>query len=155
MNDQHSMTFQESLEQFFNAKDPSTAQALPIAQQRKKDKLLEQTASLFNRSVEMHNPDKKQFGVFFSGIEKSGGASGTDQERKSRASNPIFFPSTYTGAEWKTDSYRTSYVNEHGEHQFAGGCPDKKFNLRRTVISEYSNALHNQTIFVNPRFSSC
>lgn len=32
---------------------------------------------------------------------------------------------------------------------------EKKNNIRKTPISEYSNAQHNGTVFVNPKFSSC
>lgn len=31
----------------------------------------------------------------------------------------------------------------------------KNFNMRATQISEYSNAKHNNTVFVNPKFTSC
>ena len=32
---------------------------------------------------------------------------------------------------------------------------DHKHNFQKTQISEYSNAIHNNRVFVNPRFLSC
>jgi hypothetical protein len=31
----------------------------------------------------------------------------------------------------------------------------KNNNIQLTQISEYSNAMHNKTVFVNPKFTSC
>ena len=32
---------------------------------------------------------------------------------------------------------------------------EQKFNIQRTIISEYSNAKNRGTVFFNPKFSSC
>ena len=40
----------------------------------------------------------------------------------------------------------------------AGANPEvgrKQHNIRSTQISEYSNARHNNTVFVNPKNTSC
>jgi hypothetical protein len=78
-----------------------------------------------------------------------------DVERKSRASNSIFNPKTYTTEDFKAEIMKTTTQAEHNEGQYIGEPKSKEFNLRRTVISEYSNAKHNQTVFINPRFMSC
>jgi hypothetical protein len=31
----------------------------------------------------------------------------------------------------------------------------KQNNIQLTPISQYSNAMHNKTVFVNPKFTSC
>ena len=112
---------------------------------------------MFVRSDGLYNPDKRTVGVFYepSGPEGQNKDEMVDTERKSRASNTIFSPNTYLTEEFKKDIMKTTTQSEHHQGQFIGEPHDKQFNLRRTVISEYSNAKHNQTVFINPRFMSC
>lgn len=109
------------------------------------------------RSDAMYNPDKCAVGVFYEenatdGLKKE---DMIDIDRKSRASNSIFSPNTYQTGEFKHEILKTTTQAEHHSGQFIAEPPNKQFNLRRTVISEYSNAKHNQTVFINPRFMSC
>lgn len=131
----------------------------PLAPEREKrrQEILSQTAQMFQRSDALHNPDKKTFGVFYvdSNPETLTKEEMMNIEKLSRASNSIFSPNTYQSEDWKGDILKSTTHSEHAKNQFEGSEPDKKFNLRRTVISEYSNALHNQTVFINPKFMSC
>ena len=112
---------------------------------------------MFVRSDAQYNPDKRTVGVFYeaSGVEGPGKEEVIDVERKSRASNSIFTPNTYSSDMFKKELLKTTAQAEHHEGQFIAEPANKEFNLRRTVISEYSNAKHNQTVFINPRFMSC
>ena len=121
------------------------------------EELKGKTAKTFVRSDAMYNPDKRTVGVFYesSGPDELNKDEMIDIERKSRASNSIFTPNTYTSSEFRSNLIKTTTQAEHHEGQYVGEAPNKQFNLRRTVISEYSNAKHNQTVFINPRFMSC
>jgi hypothetical protein len=124
--------------------------------------LMTRTQKLFERSTSLHNPDKVQVGIFYDSDAHDGMTQDDRQEieRLSHASDPIFYPMTYSSVrtrqeEDKATHYRTLTKTEHGEEQFCGDLPAQEHNLRRTVISEYSNAIHNGTVFINPRFMSC
>jgi len=62
---------------------------------------------------------------------------------------------------WRSNLTQTFYRQEHNEqqHHLNGTLnPEvlrKKHNVRVTQISEYSNAKHNNTVFLNPKHSSC
>ena len=133
------------------------------AKETAKAEIQARTDHLFSRPNDWYNPDKTQAGVFY---DDAGGFEGLsedqrmDIERKSHASNGIFRPTTYSSVsdmqdEWKQRLGKSTTQADHNPEQFKGLEPDLKFNLRRTPISEYSNALHNNTVFINPRFTSC
>lgn len=150
--------FQKNLENFYASNEPFQAEhKLPPEKEKKKQELLQKTAQMFQRSNALHNPDKKTVGVFYDtnteGILSKDQMKGID--RDSRASNSIFHPETYRDPEWRSQLMKTTIQSEHNEHQYIGEQDDKRHNLKRTAISEYSNALHNQTVFINPRFMSC
>ena len=74
-------------------------------------------------------------------------------EVAAKKENPIWKTTTY-----KDPSFRKE-LNKRTDPGFDTEMADKlhvnKFNKRITVISEYSNALHNGRVFKNPRFTSC
>lgn len=119
--------------------------------------LKNKTAQMFTRSDAQYNPDKRTVGVFYeaTGLDEGSKEEMVDIERKSRASNSIFTPKTYSSEEFKKEMLKTTAQSEHNKSQYIAEPASKEFNLRRTVISEYSNAKHNQTVFINPRFMSC
>ena len=45
---------------------------------------------------------------------------------------------------------KTSLAKDYNPH-----LRDQDHNFQKTQISEYSNAIHNNRVFVNPRFLSC
>ena len=99
---------------------------------------------MFIRSDTLYNPDKRQVGIYYDSEQQEGNQEEmVDVERRSRASNQIFHPSTYSEQNWRKGIMQSTAHSEFGSHQFIGEQPEKTFNLRRTVISEYSNALHN------------
>lgn len=153
------INFQKSLEHFFLSNEPNPQQqaALTKDAEMKKQSILQKTAQMFIRSDSLYNPDKRQVGIFYNDLNTEGLTKEemVDVERRSRASNSIFQPNAYTSQDWRRDMLVSSSHAEHSNHQFIGDAPSRKYNLRRTVISEYSNALHNQTVFINPRFMSC
>jgi hypothetical protein len=152
--------------QFHKSLEPShDASDVPKKDPRKEARvkeLMTRTQKLFERSTSLHNPDKVQVGIFYDSDAHDGMTQDDRQEieRLSHASDPIFYPLTYSSVrtrqeEDKATHYKTLTKMEHGEGQFCGDLPAKEHNLRRTVISEYSNAIHNGTVFINPRFMSC
>ena len=67
---------------------------------------------------------------------------------------------------WKTETYKqpefrgdVTQTFNRGTMNYDNEIADKmltnKFNRKVTVISEYSNAMHNNRVFKNPRFTSC
>jgi hypothetical protein len=56
---------------------------------------------------------------------------------------------------------QTSYRGHHNDSHYELNLlvnPEvgkKKHNIQLTPISEYSNAMHNKTVFVNPKNISC
>ncbi|CAG9314146.1 unnamed protein product [Blepharisma stoltei] len=151
--------FQTSLSKFYGADDSDSPlkRPLPAEKELRKQEILKQTSAMFTRSDSWHNPDKRTVGVFYedSNPENLTKEEMMNIEKMSRVSNTIFRPNTYQNEDWKIDVLTSTTHAEHCKEQFNGEEPDKKFNLRRTVISEYSNALHNQTVFINPKFTSC
>lgn len=149
-------SFEENTKRFLGL-DESNGKYISIDRQERIEELKRKTAQTFTRSDAMYNPDKCTVGVFYEedpadGLKKE---DMIDMDRKSRASNSIFSPNTYQNDEFKKEILKTTTQAEHHDGQYVAGPPSKEFNLRRTVISEYSNAKHNQTVFINPRFMSC
>jgi hypothetical protein len=130
---------------------------ISVERQERIEELKQKTANTFTRSDALYNPDKCTVGVFYDSSQTEGlkKEDMIDMDRKSRASNSIFSPQTYQSEDFKKEMFKTTNKAEHHSGQFVGEQNDKQFNLRRTVISEYSNAKHNQTVFINPRFMSC
>mmetsp|Transcript_6492 Transcript_6492/g.11370 ORF Transcript_6492/g.11370 Transcript_6492/m.11370 type:complete len:172 (-) Transcript_6492:3073-3588(-) len=147
--------FQKSVEAFFD--DGAVPPKRDLAKEARVKELTMRTTKLFERSSSLHNPDKTQVGIFFDAEGHEGMTQDDRQEieRLSHASNPIFYPKTYSSEEYKEEHYKTHTKAEHGADQYVGEETSKEHNLRRTVISEYSNAIHNNTVFINPRFMSC
>eukprot|EP00345_Euplotes_harpa_P002577 CAMPEP_0168323486 /NCGR_PEP_ID=MMETSP0213-20121227/3512_1 /TAXON_ID=151035 /ORGANISM="Euplotes harpa, Strain FSP1.4" /LENGTH=205 /DNA_ID=CAMNT_0008325571 /DNA_START=15 /DNA_END=632 /DNA_ORIENTATION=- len=67
---------------------------------------------------------------------------------------------------WKTNTYKdpefrgelnttTKKIDQQFDDEMAAKLHKNTFNKRITVISEYSNAMHNGRVFKNPRFTSC
>ena len=60
-----------------------------------------------------------------------------------------------------TEDYRKELMNSTNRQRFTGDdangalASSDRFNRKKTAISEYSNALHNKRVFINPRFISC
>lgn len=131
--------------------------AIPKDRQDRIEELKMKITKTLMRSDAQYNPDKRTVGVFYepAGPEGLNKDDFVDADRKSRASNSIFIPKTYQTEDFKNEILKTTVQSEHHNGQFIGEPPNKQFNLRRTVISEYSNAKHNQTVFINPRFMSC
>ncbi len=127
------------------------------AKETAKAEIAARTTHLFTRANDWHNPDKTQAGIFYDDTNFQGLSEEQrmDIERKSHASNGIFKPTTYSSEQWRKELMTSTTAADHTPEQFKGTDPDLKFNLRRTPISEYSNALHNNTVFINPRFTSC
>ena len=72
----------------------------------------------------------------------------------------IWHSQQYNTNEFKPIIYQSVYGKDFGDkyHSTLTTNPeivDKDNNMRRTQISEYSNALHNRGVFINPRFLSC
>jgi hypothetical protein len=67
----------------------------------------------------------------------------------------------YQGPEWREELMSTFYRTQHNDlqHQLNEMLnPEvvkRQFNMRVTQISEYSNAKYNNTVFNNPKHSSC
>ena len=149
--------FDENLKKFLGLDQQDEKPLLSIERQERIEELKKKTFNTFTRSDAMYNPDKRAVGIFYDQGQNDSVKTGDmiDMDRKSRASNSIFTPNTYRNDQFKKDAFRTTNQTEHNEAQFVGEPNSKEFNLRRTVISEYSNAKHNQTVFINPRFMSC
>ncbi|KAL4483812.1 hypothetical protein ABPG72_006187 [Tetrahymena utriculariae] len=75
--------------------------------------------------------------------------------------NDIWSSNQYSDDVWRKKMQTSFYNNEHNEKQFEYNTllnPEigRKDNyMRVTRISEYSNALHNNRVFINPKFTSC
>ncbi|CAD8113384.1 unnamed protein product [Paramecium sonneborni] len=75
--------------------------------------------------------------------------------------NDIWNTSKYSDNKWRGNLTTTFYNKEHNASHYEVNSllnPEvtrKNFNMRATQISEYSNAKHNNTVFVNPKFTSC
>ena len=151
------LSFEENTLRFLGIDENSSKPLIPIQHQQKISDLKNKTSQMFIRSDGLYNPDKRTVGVFYepSNVNEPNKDEVVDVERKSRASNSIFNPKTYTNNEFRANLMKTTTNAEHHEGQFIGEPKNKEFNLRRTVISAYSNAKHNQTVFINPRFMSC
>ena len=72
----------------------------------------------------------------------------------------IWHSEQYGTPEIKPKIYKSMYGKEHNDKylstlQINPEIGGKDNNMRRTQISEYSNALHNKGVFINPRFLSC
>ena len=77
-------------------------------------------------------------------------------EVTAKRENPIWRTSTYKDPEFRGELNQTTKNVAHGfDTDMAEKLHVNKFNKRITVISEYSNALHNGRVFKNPRFTSC
>ena len=154
--------FHTSAERFFGATKADEEYfpgqtAHQLAKETAKQQIASRTTHLFNRKNDWHNPDKTQAGIFYDDTNFQGLSEEQrmDIERKSHASNGLFKPTTYSSEQWRAELMTSTTTADHNPGQFADLNPDMKFNLRRTPISEYSNALHNNTVFINPRFTSC
>lgn len=63
---------------------------------------------------------------------------------------------TYKDNDYREDVNATSNRANHDyDAEVAAKLHSNKHNKRVTVISEYSNAMHNGRVFKNPRFTSC
>lgn len=149
--------FDENMKKFLGLDQEDGKQVLSVERQERIEELKRKTANTFTRSDAMYNPDKCTVGIFYdqSQTDSMKKEDMIDIDRKSRASNTIFSPNTYRNDDFKKEVFKTTNQAEHHDGQFIGEPNSKEFNLRRTVISEYSNAKHNQTVFINPRFMSC
>lgn len=63
--------------------------------------------------------------------------------------------------DWRENLNQTTTATQHHDGHFNINLlmnPEvgrKQHNIRSTQISEYSNARHNNTVFVNPKNTSC
>lgn len=75
--------------------------------------------------------------------------------------NNIINTSQYSGGLWKQHLNQTHYKKNHNDTHYDLNLlvnPEiakKQHNIQLTTISEYSNAMHNKTVFVNPKNISC
>lgn len=72
----------------------------------------------------------------------------------------IWKSNQYGTPEIKPEIYKSVYGKEHNDKYLSTLAINPEIagkwnNMRRTQISEYSNALHNKGVFINPRFLSC
>ena len=80
---------------------------------------------------------------------------------KVQIENNILNTSQYSSSDWRKNLNSTTAQQNHGSDQFNLNLlmnPEiakKQNNIRSTQISEYSNAKHNNTVFVNPKNTSC
>ena len=72
-------------------------------------------------------------------------------EISAKKNSTIFKSGAYSG-EYATTG-RTAQANYDPE--IVDKLREQKFNIQRTIISEYSNAKNRGTVFFNPKFSSC
>lgn len=53
-------------------------------------------------------------------------------------------------------TYKTTYSNKtYTALQYNKDVMARTFNMRKTPLSEYVNALHNNKVFTNTQFTSC
>ena len=77
-------------------------------------------------------------------------------EVTAKKASSIWSTSTYKSPDFRAELTQTVKNTEHTfDDEMANKLYKNKFNKRITVISEYSNALHNGRVFKNPRFTSC
>ena len=77
-------------------------------------------------------------------------------EVSAKRQNPIWKTGTYKDPSFRAELNKTTKTTDHGfDTEMAEKLHTNKFNKRTTVISEYSNAIHNGRVFKNPRFTSC
>lgn len=75
--------------------------------------------------------------------------------------NNILNTSQYSSADWRQTLTQTTVQANHNESHFQINkllnpeVAKKTHNIMSTQISEYSNARHNNTVFVNPKNTSC
>ena len=75
--------------------------------------------------------------------------------------NNIINTAQYSQSDWKQELNQTSYHRNHDSAQYELNLkmnPEvarKRHNIQSTPISEYSNAMHNKTVFINPKNTSC
>jgi hypothetical protein len=75
--------------------------------------------------------------------------------------NNILNTSQYSSPDWRQTLNQTTTGTHHNESHYNLNLlmnPEvgkKQNNIRSTPISEYSNARHNNTVFVNPKNTSC
>eukprot|EP01022_Parablepharisma_sp_SALTPOND_P021365 TRINITY_DN416_c0_g2_i1.p2 TRINITY_DN416_c0_g2~~TRINITY_DN416_c0_g2_i1.p2 ORF type:complete len:272 (+),score=15.55 TRINITY_DN416_c0_g2_i1:2212-3027(+) len=92
--------------------------------------------------------------------------SGEDMNLILRQGNDVWRRQTYTDPEYRADLLKSTnraihdqyfcwLICQNSDPEVAKSLNTNKFNMRKTVISEYSNALHNKRVFTNPTFSSC
>eukprot|EP01015_Nassula_variabilis_P029586 TRINITY_DN6364_c0_g1_i1.p1 TRINITY_DN6364_c0_g1~~TRINITY_DN6364_c0_g1_i1.p1 ORF type:complete len:124 (+),score=26.20 TRINITY_DN6364_c0_g1_i1:64-435(+) len=80
---------------------------------------------------------------------------------RTTTTNDIWTSSQYQDNGFRQDVMKSFYNQQFGEEKFGHNevlnneTWTKKYNTRKTPISEYSNALHNGRVFVNPKFTSC
>mmetsp|Transcript_37475 Transcript_37475/g.43751 ORF Transcript_37475/g.43751 Transcript_37475/m.43751 type:complete len:128 (+) Transcript_37475:45-428(+) len=78
---------------------------------------------------------------------------------KVTATNDIWDATAYSTTQWRGYLNQTFYRKDYNErpHKLSDQVnrEGKKFNRTRTRVSEYSNALYNSRVFLNPRFTSC
>ncbi|KAM3141341.1 hypothetical protein pb186bvf_006459 [Paramecium bursaria] len=110
---------------------------------------------------------------FLEEIEKHKSSSSNQQQETSNSfnkqdlpfkvtnTNEIWNSTKYSDTNWRNKLNTSYYTKEHGIEHFKINqllnpeVKTKTFNMRATQISEYSNAKHNNTVFVNPKFTSC
>ncbi len=74
--------------------------------------------------------------------------------------NEIWHSGQYKKEEWREDLNQSLYKKSHDQkefqhHEYNPDVKEQRFNSRKTRISEYSNARHNNRVFINPTFTSC
>eukprot|EP00831_Metopus_contortus_P004239 TRINITY_DN1155_c0_g1_i1.p2 TRINITY_DN1155_c0_g1~~TRINITY_DN1155_c0_g1_i1.p2 ORF type:complete len:219 (-),score=35.38 TRINITY_DN1155_c0_g1_i1:43-699(-) len=90
------------------------------------------------------------------GLPKLTTSAGGDMNVQLRLGSDVWRRQTYANEDDRKEVMKSTnraqfdYVPE-----IASAVHESKHNMRKTVISEYSNAMHNKTVFTNPTFSSC
>jgi hypothetical protein len=74
-----------------------------------------------------------------------------------RASNEVFTTNYFKSDLSQTSStYQDQFRDKTEEAKACNSdIKDAPFNFQKTQIAEYSNALHNNRVFTNPRYLSC
>ena len=81
--------------------------------------------------------------------------------RRPQVENNIINTAQYSQSNWKQELNQTSYGRNHDMSHYELSLkmnPEiakKQHNIQSTPISEYSNAMHNKTVFINPKNTSC
>lgn len=89
--------FDKSLEAFYDG-DGTVPKKTDLRKEARLKELTARTSRLFDRSTSLHNPDKTQVGIFYDADRPDEMTQDDRQEieRLSHASNPIFYPKTYS-----------------------------------------------------------